>query len=57
MDPIRKWWVEERAMKTVERLQAHQFKALYVKTKAEAVEEIWKQIAQKGDGGDQRKGG
>ncbi len=47
MDPTKEWWIEERAKKTIEKLQAHQFKAIYVKTKAEAVEEIWKQITPK----------
>ena len=47
MDPNRMWWIEERAKKTVEKLQAHQFKAIYVKTKADAVEEIWKYITPK----------
>ena len=47
MDPTKAWWIEERAKKTVEKLQAHLFKALYVKTKANAVEEIWKQITPK----------
>ncbi len=47
MDPTKEWWIEERARKTVEKLQAHQFKAVYVKTKADAVEEIWKHITPK----------
>lgn len=47
MDPTKEWWIEERAKKTIEKLQAHQFKAIYVKTKAEAVEEIWEQITPK----------
>jgi len=42
MDPIRQWWVEEKVKKTVEKLVAHEFKAIYVKTKEEAVEEILK---------------
>lgn len=44
MDPIKEWWIEERAKKAVERLAAHDFKALYVKTKEEAVQEVLKQI-------------
>jgi len=44
MDPNKQWWVEERAVKTVEKLKAHDFDALYVKTKKEALEEIWRHI-------------
>lgn len=44
MDPIKLWWVEERVVKTIEKLKAHGFEAHYVKTKEEAVEEIWKHI-------------
>ena len=44
MDAIKEWWVEERARKAVEKLMAHDFKAIYVKTKVEAVQEILKQI-------------
>jgi hypothetical protein len=47
MDPTKEWWIEERAKRTIEKLQAHQFKALYVKTKAAAAEEIWKHITPK----------
>lgn len=42
MDQNKQWWMEERAKKAVERLEAHDFKAVYVKSKAEAVEEILK---------------
>jgi len=42
MDSIKQWWVEERAKKAIEKLQAHDFKALYVRTKDEAVQEILK---------------
>jgi hypothetical protein len=42
MDPIKQWWIEERAKKAIEKLEAHDFKAIYVKTKEEAVQEIWK---------------
>lgn len=44
MDPFKQWWIEERAKKTIEELEAHDFKVVYVKTKEEAVEEIWKHI-------------
>jgi hypothetical protein len=44
MEPIKEWWVEERAKKTIEKLEAHEFKTLYVKTKEEAAKEIWKYI-------------
>ncbi len=44
MDPIREWWVDERAKRAVEKLQAHDFKAVYAKTKNVAVEEITKSI-------------
>jgi hypothetical protein len=47
MDPNRMWWIEERAKKTVEKLQAHLFQAIYVKTKADAVQEIWRHIRPK----------
>jgi hypothetical protein len=47
MDPIRQWWVEEKAKKAVEKLVAHDFKAIYAKTKEEAVQELWKQITPK----------
>jgi hypothetical protein len=45
MDPNKEWWIEERAKKTVEKLEAHDFKALYVKNRQQAVEEIWKHVA------------
>ena len=44
MDSIKQWWVEERAKKVIEKLQAHDFKALYVRTKGEAVQEILKYV-------------
>ena len=47
MDPIKQWWVEEKAKKAIEKLVAHDFKAIYVKTKEEAVQEIWKHITPK----------
>jgi hypothetical protein len=47
MDPSKAWWIEERAKKAVEKLVAHDFKALYVKRRQEAVEEILKYITPK----------
>jgi hypothetical protein len=47
MDPIKEWWIEEKAKKAVEKLVAHDFKAIYVKTKEDAVQEIWKHITPK----------
>lgn len=47
MDPIKEWWIEEKAKKAIERLVAHDFEAIYVKTKEEAVQEVWKHIARK----------
>jgi hypothetical protein len=44
MDSNREWWIEERAKRAVEKLEAHGFKATYVKTREEAVEEIWKHV-------------
>jgi hypothetical protein len=44
MDPVKQWWVEEKAKKAIEKLLAHDFKAIYVKTKEEAAQEIWKHI-------------
>ena len=47
MDSNRQWWIEERVKKAVEKLEAHGFNAVYVKTKEEAVKEIWKYITPK----------
>ena len=47
MDPNKQWWIEERAKKTIEKLEAHGFSAIYVRTKEEAVQEIWKHITPK----------
>jgi len=47
MDLIKQWWIEERVKKTIEKLEAHDFKAVYVKTKEEAIQEIWKYITPK----------
>ncbi len=44
MDPIKQWWVEEQARRVVDKLMAHDFGALYVKTKEEAVQEILKSV-------------
>jgi len=45
MDPIKDWWIEEKGKKAAERLVSHDFRAIYVKTKGEATQEILKQIA------------
>ena len=42
MNPVKEWWVEEKMKRAVEKLKAHDFEALSVKTKEEAVKEIWK---------------
>lgn len=47
MDPNKEWWIEERMKKAIEKLEAHRFKAIYVKNKEEAVGEIWKHITPK----------
>jgi len=44
MDPIKEWWIEEKIKKAVERLAAHDFGAVYVRTKEEAIQEVLKQI-------------
>jgi L-lactate utilization protein LutB len=44
MDENRSWWIETRLKKTVEKLKAHDFNALYVKTKEEAIQEIFKYV-------------
>lgn len=44
MDPIKQWWIEEQSKKVIDKLIAHDFDALYVKTKEEAVQEILKSI-------------
>jgi hypothetical protein len=44
MDPMKEWWVEERAKRAVEKLEAHEFRAVDVKSKEKAAEEIWKHI-------------
>ena len=42
---IKEGWIEARAKKTIEKLQAHEFKAIFVKTKEEAANEILKRVA------------
>ena len=44
MDSQKEWWVEQRCAKAVEKLKAHGFEAIYVKTKEEAAEEIMKYV-------------
>ncbi len=44
MDPIKEWWIEERCKRAVEKLEAHEFKALYVKDRETAVTEVLKQV-------------
>jgi hypothetical protein len=44
MNPYKAWWIEERMKKAVEKLKAHEFDALYVMTKEEAVKETWRHI-------------
>ena len=44
MDPNKEWWIEEKVKKTIGNLETHEFKALFVKNKQGAVEEIWKHI-------------
>jgi hypothetical protein len=44
LDPIKEWWVEEKARRAIEKLVAHDFRAIYVRTKEEAFQEIWKQV-------------
>jgi len=47
MDSNKQWWIEEKAKKAVEKLKAHEFKAIYVETREGAVQEIWKYITPK----------
>src|SRR4030067_805308 len=44
MYPNKQWWVEEKAKKAVEKLESHDFKAVFAKNKEEAVAEIWKHV-------------
>ncbi len=45
MNLIKERWVEEKLGKAVEKLQAHGFKAVFVKAKESAAEEIWKHVS------------
>ena len=47
MDKIKEQWIEEKAKRAIEKLEAHGFKATYVKNREEAVQEIWKHITPK----------
>lgn len=47
MDPIKQWWIEEKAKKAIEKLEAHDFKAIYVRNKEEAAGEVWKYVTPK----------
>lgn len=47
MDSNKAWMIEERCKKTVEKLKAHDFDAVFVKTKEEASAEIWKYVTPK----------
>ena len=40
MNPHKEWWIEQRCKKTVEKLKGHDFEAVYVKTKEEAIRQI-----------------
>lgn len=42
MDSIKQWWVEEKVKRVVEKLESHDFKAIFVSDKEEAVREILK---------------
>ncbi len=44
MDAVKQEWIEDRAARVVEKLKAHDFGALYVKTKEEAAKEIYNRI-------------
>ncbi len=47
MDPIKEWWIEERAKRAIEKLEAHDFKALYVNDREAAIGEVLKQVGSK----------
>jgi len=47
VDQVKQWWIEERAKRAVEKLVAHDFEAVYAKTKEEAVRELWRHITPK----------
>jgi hypothetical protein len=42
VDQHKQWWIEKRCEKAAERLKSHEFDAIYVRTKEEAVQEILK---------------
>ncbi len=44
MNPIKQWWIEERAKRAISKLESHEFKAAFVQSRKEAVEEILKWI-------------
>jgi hypothetical protein len=44
MDPNKMWWIEERVKRAIEKLEAHDFKAMYVRSGEDAAKEIWKYI-------------
>jgi len=44
MDSVKQGWIEGRMKGAVEKLKAHDFAATCVKTKAEAVKEIWRHV-------------
>lgn len=44
MDQNKEWLIEMRLKKAEEKLKAHDFGAIYVKTKEDAAQEIWKYI-------------
>jgi hypothetical protein len=44
MDSVKQEWIEERMRRAVEKLKTHDFGATCVKTKEEAVKEIWRHI-------------
>lgn len=45
MDPIKEWWVVERAKRVIQNLESHDFKALFVKRREEARTEILRQLS------------
>ena len=47
MDPNKEWLIELRLKQVAEKLKAHQFEAIDVKTKEDATQEIWKYIQPK----------
>jgi L-lactate utilization protein LutB len=44
MDSVKQGWIEGRMKGAVEKLKAHDFEATCVKTKEEAVKEIWRHV-------------